>query len=532
MKHGKISVSSPIARALIGKGEGDTAEVQAPGGVREYEVLAVRYAEAGVAPQRRRRRRSGSRSRPRLLIGQRALRRRRAPDGSDAARRGLAVRRRRRGATPACCPCRRPPARRARRRLAPWITLRRGAVRFAPRGGRARARRSASCAVPGFPATAAVVSAASRAFRSGGRGRRATGSGSGGGAGRQSVRTLPRCCTGAASSSAQIRASSASRSSRSSLNTRILMSSCASSVTSISCSTAGVRPCWPIATTGCSGCALARSARRSAGVRVRIAAFYATPSAIARAAMATRMATSHRRRTSSSRRGWTSTSTTRGSRKRTRLGYRSRAAFKLIELADKDKLLRPGMSVVDLGAAPGSWTQVLRERAGADGARSSRSISCRWTPIAGVTFVQADFREDEGLASARKALGGHKVDLVVSDMSPNLSGVEAADQARVGASWRAGARIRHRHGCNPAAISSSKRSRARDSSELRRAMEAHFAKVYVRKPKASRDRSREVYLVGKGLRKPEYRPADSARIVANGRHASWHETRCDSPAKG
>src|SRR6185295_1740827 len=182
----------------------------------------------------------------------------------------------------------------------------------------------------------------------------------------------------------------------------------------------------------------------------------------------------------------------------TRQGYRSRAAFKLIELAAKDKLLRPGMRIVDLGASPGSWTQVLRERSG-----PSASIVAidhlPMAPIAGVTFVQADFREEEGLKQLESALGGHKLDLVVSDLSPNLSGVEAADQARsvhlgelaleFSTAW-----------LQPGGDLVVKAFQGAGFEALRSALEAHFAKVYVRKPKASRDRSREVYLVGKGLK--------------------------------
>jgi 23S rRNA (uridine2552-2'-O)-methyltransferase len=121
------------------------------------------------------------------------------------------------------------------------------------------------------------------------------------------------------------------------------------------------------------------------------------------------------------------------------------------------------------------------------------------SPIPGVHFVQADFREDEGLKRLESALDGHKLDLVVSDLSPNLSGVEAAirrDRCISASSlWNFPC-----SGCNRGAISSSKRSRAKASSRCGRAMEQHFAKVYVRKPQASRDRSREVYLVAKGLR--------------------------------
>ena len=181
----------------------------------------------------------------------------------------------------------------------------------------------------------------------------------------------------------------------------------------------------------------------------------------------------------------------------TRQGYRSRAAFKLIELAAKDRLLRPGMRIVDLGAAPGSWTQVLRERS-APGASIIAIDLLPMAPIAGVTFVQADFREQEGLKRLESALGGHKLDLVVSDLSPNLSGVEAADQARsvhlgelaleFAMAW-----------LQPGGDLVVKAFQGEGFMALRRAMEERFAKVYVRKPQASRDRSREVYIVAKGL---------------------------------
>ena len=180
----------------------------------------------------------------------------------------------------------------------------------------------------------------------------------------------------------------------------------------------------------------------------------------------------------------------------TRLGYRSRAAFKLIELAAKDKLIRPGMRIADLGAAPGSWTQVLRERAGPDASIFAIDL-LPMAPIPGVHFVQADFREDEGLKSLESALGGQKLDLVVSDLSPNLSGVEAADQARsvhlgelaleFSLAW-----------LQPGGDLVVKAFQGEGFVSLRRALEQHFTKVYVRKPQASRDRSREVYLVAKG----------------------------------
>ena len=182
----------------------------------------------------------------------------------------------------------------------------------------------------------------------------------------------------------------------------------------------------------------------------------------------------------------------------TRLGYRSRAAFKLLELAEKDNLFRPGIRAADLGAAPGSWTQVLRERLGPYANIVAIDL-LPMDPIAGVKDVEADFREDHGLALLEDTLGGRKLDLVVSDLSPNLSGVEAADQARsvhlgelaleFGKAW-----------LKPGGDLVVKAFQGEGFAELRRAVEAHFAKVYVRKPKASRDRSREVYLVAKGLK--------------------------------
>jgi 23S rRNA (uridine2552-2'-O)-methyltransferase len=180
-----------------------------------------------------------------------------------------------------------------------------------------------------------------------------------------------------------------------------------------------------------------------------------------------------------------------------RLGYRSRAAFKLIELADKDKLLRPGMTVVDLGAAPGSWCQVLREKLGSSG----RIVAIDLLPmdgIAGVDFIQGDFREDAGLSALVEALGGRKADLVLSDLAPNLSGVESADQARsvylgelaldFAEEW-----------LKPGGDLVVKAFQGAGFPEFQRSMQDRFEKVYARKPKASRDRSPEVYLVGKRL---------------------------------
>ena len=181
-----------------------------------------------------------------------------------------------------------------------------------------------------------------------------------------------------------------------------------------------------------------------------------------------------------------------------RRGYRSRAAFKLIELADRDRLLRPGMTVVDLGAAPGSWSQVLRERVGPGGRIVAVDV-LPMDPIAGVAFVQTDFRTDEGLAAVEQALAGAPVDLVVSDMAPNLSGIDPVDQARSVHLGELALEFATGH-VRPDGDLLVKVFQGTGLPELQRAIGARFAKVHVRKPKSSRDRSREIFVVGKGFR--------------------------------
>ena len=180
-----------------------------------------------------------------------------------------------------------------------------------------------------------------------------------------------------------------------------------------------------------------------------------------------------------------------------RLGYRSRAAFKLLELAEKDRLLRPGMRVVDLGAAPGSWCQVLAQKLGPQGRIVAIDL-LPMDPVKGVTMLQGDFSTEEGLAAVTAALDGRQVDLVVSDMSPNLSGIEGVDQARAvhlcdlalefALAW-----------LKPGGDLAVKAFQGSGLDAFGRQVQQHFAKSYVRKPKASRDRSREVFIVGKGL---------------------------------
>jgi 23S rRNA (uridine2552-2'-O)-methyltransferase len=180
-------------------------------------------------------------------------------------------------------------------------------------------------------------------------------------------------------------------------------------------------------------------------------------------------------------------------------GYRSRAAFKLIELAQKDHLFRPGMTVVDLGAAPGSWSQVLHERLG-PGARVVATDILPMEPIGGVRFVQADFTQEEGLRAVEAALDGRPVGLVVSDMAPNLSGIDAADQARSVHLAELALEFAAAH-LQPGGDLAVKVFQGAGLAEFEKAVRARFDKAYLRKPKASRDRSRELFIVAKGFRR-------------------------------
>jgi len=181
-----------------------------------------------------------------------------------------------------------------------------------------------------------------------------------------------------------------------------------------------------------------------------------------------------------------------------RRGYRSRAAFKLLELAERDQLLRPGMTVVDLGAAPGSWSQVLRERIGG----KSRIVAIDLLPMTGlpgVDVIQNDLESDEGLAAIEAALRGAPIDLVISDMSPNLSGIDVVDQARSIRLAELALDFAQTH-LQPGGNLVVKVFQGAGLDAFQRAVRVHFDKVYLRKPKASRDRSREHYVVAKGRR--------------------------------
>jgi len=181
------------------------------------------------------------------------------------------------------------------------------------------------------------------------------------------------------------------------------------------------------------------------------------------------------------------------------LGYRSRAVFKLKELDEKDRLLRPGMVVVDLGAAPGGWSQYAAECIGKRGAIIALDL-LTVEPLPGVTFFQGDFREDEVLKTLMDHLAGREVDLVMSDMAPNMSGNRVVDQAR-GMHLAELALDTAKDILRPGGTFVTKLFQGPDVDAYVATARGLFSKVSMRKPKASRDRSPEVYLVGAG-RKP------------------------------
>jgi 23S rRNA (uridine2552-2'-O)-methyltransferase len=187
-----------------------------------------------------------------------------------------------------------------------------------------------------------------------------------------------------------------------------------------------------------------------------------------------------------------------------RQGYHSRAAFKLLEVDARDRLFRPGMTVVDLGAAPGSWSQVAAERVGRAGWVIAVDV-LPVMPIAGVLTVQADLSGEAGLEAVAAALNGKQADLVLSDMAPNLSGVRSLDQDRslrlaelalqfCGPSLKPG-------GCFLAKVFQGPGVEGFVAS-----LRTRFRMAAIRKPGASRERSAEVYVLGKDFHGPDREP--------------------------
>jgi len=179
-------------------------------------------------------------------------------------------------------------------------------------------------------------------------------------------------------------------------------------------------------------------------------------------------------------------------------GWRSRAAFKLIEIDDKSKLLRPGMTVVDLGSTPGSWSQVAVKRIQPGGRLIALDI-LPMDPLAGVEFILGDFREDVVLNALASALSDRQVDLVLSDMAPNISGIASSDQARVMHLAELTLEFCRDH-LKPGGDMLVKVFQGSGFMELRKMLLEGFETLQTKKPAASRDRSAETYLLARKKR--------------------------------
>lgn len=181
-----------------------------------------------------------------------------------------------------------------------------------------------------------------------------------------------------------------------------------------------------------------------------------------------------------------------------REGYRSRAAFKLLELQDKDRLIKPGMMVVDLGAAPGGWSQVAAKLVGDNGHVFALDI-LPMDPIPDVTFIEGDFCEQGPLDALNRALDGKPVDLVISDMAPNVTGMAAIDQPRSMYLCELALDFA-RQNLKPGGDFVAKVFQGEGFDEFYRELRSSFGRVVTRKPQASRAKSREVYVVARELK--------------------------------
>lgn len=176
-------------------------------------------------------------------------------------------------------------------------------------------------------------------------------------------------------------------------------------------------------------------------------------------------------------------------------GYRSRAVYKLAEIDQRDQLFKPGMLVIDLGAAPGSWSQYALEHVGIKGQIIALD-RLEMQPLSGVDFICADFATDEGLQSLMQVLKGRRAGLVMSDMAPNITGVRAVDQPR-SMDLVELARDLAKEVLAPGGSFLTKMFQGEGSDVFIRELRQDFAKVTVRKPKASKPRSREVYILSR-----------------------------------
>lgn len=179
-------------------------------------------------------------------------------------------------------------------------------------------------------------------------------------------------------------------------------------------------------------------------------------------------------------------------------GYRSRSAYKLIEIDDRDRLLKPGMLVVDLGAAPGGWSQVAANRVGRNGKVIAIDLLVL-EPIANVTALREDFASEGGLAAVEKAIQGRKADVVLSDMAPNMSGIAVSDQARSMELAEIARDFAQLH-LQAEGVFMVKVFQGAGYDDYLRSLRTAFQKVVVRKPAASRGESAEQYLVARGLK--------------------------------
>ncbi len=179
-------------------------------------------------------------------------------------------------------------------------------------------------------------------------------------------------------------------------------------------------------------------------------------------------------------------------------GFRSRAVYKLQEIQERDKLIKQGQVVVDLGAAPGGWSQYARKLVGAKGMVVALDV-LPMDPIEGVSFIQGDFRDEGVLGQLQELLGGSEVDLVISDMAPNVTGMAVVDQPR--SMYLCELALDFARDClKPDGVMVVKVFQGEGFDQYIRDLRSAFSKVVTRKPKASRPKSREVYLVAIGFK--------------------------------
>lgn len=182
-------------------------------------------------------------------------------------------------------------------------------------------------------------------------------------------------------------------------------------------------------------------------------------------------------------------------------GYRSRAAFKLLEIQKKDRIIKQGMTIVDLGAAPGGWSQVAQKLAGKHGRVFALDI-LPMDPLPDVEFIQGDFGEEETAKQLLDLVSGNKIDLVISDIAPNISGIRAVDQPSM--MYLAECVFEFAYQVlQPGGAMLVKVFQGEGFDQYLRTLREHFEKVRSRKPKASRPESREIYLLATGFQRPQ-----------------------------